>query len=123
MVDPDPLSVTGVLLLLELVLTSPLPVMILPSSSLVFRLTLSTCEQFVINLIVLRRESSGYLGVQSIIVIGDSKQEPAEAGPHSYEGCRPTTGPGEQSQKRRWERHRADISSSQDLGILTSNIL
>ena len=42
MVDPEPLSVTEVLLVLALLLASPLPVMILPSSSLVFRLTLST---------------------------------------------------------------------------------
>ena len=49
--------------------------------------------------------------MQSIIVIGDSEEQPAEAGPHGYQGCRPATGPGEQSQERRWQRHGADLSS------------
>ena len=74
MVDPEPLSVTGELLLLPVVLVSPFPVMIRPSSSRVLRLTLSTCRQEMITLIAVGRESSGYLGVQSIIVIGDSEQ-------------------------------------------------
>ena len=84
----------------------------------------------MITLIAVGRESSGYLGVQSIIVIGDSEQEPAEAGPDSYQGCRPTTRPGEQGEHRRWQGHGGEDVTGvslapphQDQGLLTSDIL
>ena len=89
---------------------------------------MSTWRQFIITLIVLSGESSGYLGVNSIIVIGDSKQKPAEAGPYSYQGCCPTARLGEESHDGRWERHAGDISSSslappRSQDMLASNIL